>query len=131
MKFKHIITRFALFSIVAMGPIAFVAGCSTNATQTTIKAEGALITSVNVGMEAWAAYVRLHVSDGKVTQKQVDAVKEAYNAYYAAQQAAKAAIEKVLANGSTNSVDASTANAAVAQADASLLSVLNQYITQK
>ncbi len=104
------------------------AGCSTSKTQNAIKAEGALITTVDTGMGLWRDYVTLHVSDGKVTQKQIDTVRLAYNSYYAAQQVAKAAIEKVMSGVSTNQADIATANAAVANAEAQLLSILNTYI---
>lgn len=103
-------------------------GCKTSQVQTTIKAEAILIKSVNTGMSIWRDYVVAHQTDGKVTQAQVDAVKQAYEAYYAAQQTAKAVIEKILSNVSTNDADVSIANAAVANAETELLKLLNSYI---
>lgn len=129
-RFSYAIAGILAIALIC-GAGTLITSCSTNATQTTIKAEGALITSVDVGMHGWATYVGQHTSDGKVTQAQIDAVKQAYNAYYVAQQVAKAAIEKQMASGSTNSVDVSLANTSVGQAEAALLTLLNQYITQK
>lgn len=107
-----------------------VTACKTNPIQATIKAEGALITSVDVGMSMWHDYVVIHLTDGdgKVTQKQIDTVKQYYNTYVSAQNIAKAAIEKALASGSTNSVDVDIANSAVTSAEQSLLSILNHYV---
>lgn len=104
------------------------ATCKPSQVQTTIKAEGVLITSVDTGMELWRDYVTMHQSDGKVTQAQIDKVHQAYNAYYAAQQSAKAAIERVMVLNSTNSADAITAQTAVISAEQSLLNLLNEYL---
>ena len=98
-------------------------GCKSPV-QTAIKAEGVLIVSVDTGMNLWHD----RVVAGKATQSQVDAVHKAYNAYYDAQMTAKAVIEKVLTNVSTNSADVTMANLAVANAESSLLALLNQYI---
>ncbi len=95
-----------------------------NPTQNAIKAEAVIIKSVDTGMQIW----KDQVIAGKATQSQVDEVKKAYEAYYGAQQIAKAAIEKSLASGSTNSTDVVTANDAVSNAETSLLYLLNQYI---
>jgi hypothetical protein len=103
-------------------------GCATKPVQKVIQGEGILITSVDTGMKIWADYVNAHLTDGKVTQKQLDTVKEAYNAYYASQMTAKAVIEKILSNVSTNQADALTANLAVKNAEAELLNLLNSYI---
>ena len=103
-------------------------GCATTPIQGSIKAEAILITSVDTGMLLWHDYVFAHLSDGKVTQKQIDSVRAAYSTYYNAQQVAKAAIMKVLTNVSTNQVDVNMANNAVEDAKQSLLNILNQYI---
>jgi len=108
--------------------IIFIEGCASSPVQTTIKSEQVLIVSVDTGMQIWHDYVVAHLTDGKVTQKQIDTVRNAYNDYYAAQQAAKAIIEKVLTNVSTNQADVDVANAAVDNAKQALLSILNQYI---
>lgn len=100
-------------------------GCLT--TDGVVKTEGVLITTVDTGMSIWASYVTTHQSDGKVTQAQVDKVKTAYNAYYTAQQIAKAAIEKSIA-GTGTAADVATANAAVINAQTSLLAIINQYL---
>lgn len=104
-------------------------GCKTSQIGTVTKAEGVLITAVNTGMAVWGDYVRA----GHATQAQVDTVKTAYNAYYNAQQLAKAAIEKALASGNpaTSQADVDTANAAVTNAETALISVINQFITAK
>lgn len=119
---KKLITSIAL-GIVLAGS----SGCNSTPTQITIKAEGVIITSVNTGMQIWSD----QVNAGHATQAQVDTVKTAYNAYYDAQMVAKAAIEQVLASGSTNTVDITTANAGVGNAEATLLSILNQFILTK
>lgn len=99
-------------------------GCGTTPINATVKAEGVIIASVDTGMKIWAD----QVNAGKATQAQVDTIKTAYNAYYDAQMVAKAAIEKVIVNGSTNVTDIATANTSVSSAEVALLSVLNQFI---
>lgn len=127
MKYKAGILAF-LLCMIPVAEMAILSGCSTSPVQATIKAEGALITSVDVGMNMWHDYVVLHLTDGKVTQKQIDTVKEYYNTYVSAQVIAKAAIEKALASGSTSSEDVTIVNNAVTSAEQSLLSVLNHYV---
>lgn len=102
----------------------FSNGCATTPIQSTIKAEGVLITSVDTGMNLWHD----RVIAGKATQSQIDAVHTAYDAYYDAQMVAKAAIEKVLAGQSTNPNDVNTANLAVQNAETQIINLLNQYI---
>lgn len=101
-------------------------GCGTPASNV-YKAEGILITSVDTGMHIWAD----QVNTGHATQVQVDTVKTAYNAYYNAQMVAKAAFEKYIAAQTKDPTDITTANAAVAQAESALLSLLNQYVIPK
>jgi len=104
-------------------------GCQTSPTQTAIKVEGVLIVSVDAGMSEWHDYVVAHLTDGKVTQKQIDSVRDAYNAYYSAQQIAKAALMKSISttpNGNQAEVDAT--RAALANAEQALLNLLNQYL---
>ena len=103
-------------------------GCRSTPIQTAITTEGVLITSVNTGMQVWKSYVIAHQSDGKVTQDQIDKVHQAYDAYYTAQQAAKAVIEKILANMSNDPTDLTNANMAVTSAENQLLNLLNSYI---
>lgn len=122
-------TLLSLLSVVVLTLSAnLFTGCGSTPVQKAIKSEGVLIVSVDSGMQIWASYVRQHQSDGKVTQSQVDTVKTAYNAYYDAQQVAKAIIEKIITNGTTNPADIATANAAVINAENQLLALLNQYI---
>lgn len=99
-------------------------GCSTNSTSTSIKAEGAIITTVDAGMKAWAAYA----NEGKATTTQINNVMNAYNAYFTAQLAAEAALETIVTSGSTNTVDIAAVNASVTNAEGQLLSMLNSYI---
>lgn len=103
---------------------AGLTGCSTNSTSTSIKAEGAIITTVDAGMKAWAAYA----NSGKATTTQINNVENAYNAYYTAQLAAASALETIVTSGSTNTVDIATVNASVTTAEGQLLSMLNSYI---
>ena len=123
-QFKFIAVLIAVAAIFTLA----TPGCQTNQVQTTIKTEAVLIKTVDTGMSIWRDYVIAHQTDGKVTQNQVDTVKQAYEAYYTAQQTAKAVIEKILVNVSTNDADVATANAAVTQAELQLLKLLNQYI---
>lgn len=103
-------------------------GCSTTPTGKVVQAEGVIITSVDVGMKSWKDYVVA----GKATQNQVDTVKKYYDIYYNAQLASKAALEKYVASKSADDLAATTtANAAVTQAQASLLTLLNGYLNLK
>lgn len=110
--------------IVIAATLACGSGCKTSQTPTSItyKVEGVIITSVDTGMKAWADQVRA----GNATQEQIDKVKEAYNDYYAAQQVAYAALTSYIATKDATQLD--KANQAVASAQSSLLSLLNQYI---
>jgi len=66
---------------------------------------------------------------GNATQNQVDTVKAAYVTYYNAQQLAKAALEKWAASGNPSDGAAHVvANQAVANAQTSLLNLINLYI---
>lgn len=103
---------------------ACLTGCSTSSTSTSIKAEGAIITTVDAGMKAWAAYA----NSGKATTTQVNNVMNAYNAYYTAQLAAESALETIVNSGSTNTIDIATVNATITTAETQLLSMLNSYI---
>lgn len=89
-----------------------------------IKTENTIIITVDTGMKGWAMYVNA----GNATQAQVDAVKNAYNTYYAAQSLADIALTDYIASGSTNSVSLNTINSQVATAETALLSLLNTYI---
>lgn len=123
------INLFCLFIGLAAWPsLVVITGCHTTPVQVSIKSEGVLITSVDVGMNLWHDYVVAHLTDGKVTQKQIDTIHTAYDSYVAAQSVAKAVIEKVISNVSTNQTDATTANQAVQSAENDLLSLLNLYI---
>ncbi len=114
--------------IVAVIITAASTGCKTSDVQNTIKAEGVLITAVDTGMNVWHDYVVAHLTDGKVTQAQIDTVKTAYNAYADAQAVAKAAIEKLLTHQGGTQSDVDAANAAVTAAEIKLLSIFNQFI---
>ena len=107
-----------------VGAMLAVAGCSTQAVNTSVTTERVLIASVNTGMNVWRDYVVA----GKATQSQIDTVHTAYDTYYNAQQMAKAAIEKALAANNPNDPNIAVANASVAQAEQALLNILNQYI---
>jgi len=109
--------------LIAVIGLALCAGCSS-LTTATIKSEGVIVTTVDVGMKTWANYV----NSGKATQQQVDTVKSAYNTYYNAQLVAEGALEKMISTGSTNNVDINTADASVATAENSLLTIINSYI---
>lgn len=104
--------------------LTLVPGCGTNAPTKAAQGEQILITSVNAGMDQWVAYV----NSGKAKQSQIDAVHNAYDAYYAAQQVAKAVIEKAIAGQGATQADVTTANQAVTNAENVLLALLNQFI---
>ena len=123
-QFKFLAVLIAIAAIFSIT----TPGCATKPVQKVIQTEGVLITTVNTGMEIWADYVNRHLTDGKVTQKQLDTIKDAYAAYYVAQMVAKATIEKILANVSTNTMDVTTANQAVTVAEINLIQLLNLYI---
>ena len=85
---KHL---YAIIAAVAMlYSVGAMVGCTTGATNTTVKVEVGLIPSVNVAMSVWKS----HVEAGKATQEQVDNVKAMYETYYASQIALKAALIK-------------------------------------
>lgn len=114
-------------SLIAILLSAFVfcgATCRPSVAPTAIKTEGVLVTSVDTGMKLWAIYV----NSGKATQAQVDEVKKAYNTYYNAQIIAESALTAYVSGGITNAVDLSSVVSSSSAAQASLLTILNQYI---
>jgi hypothetical protein len=115
--------------LISLTLAALIVGCSTP-TGTAIKTEGVTVTTVDTGMKGWAMYVNQHLTDGKVTQKELDTVKNAYNIYYTAQLSAEAALETIVTSGSTNTVDLTTANTSVMTAETQLLTLINQYLNQ-
>lgn len=115
--------KFLLSILLLLAPVLFT-GCGSTPTQSVIKAEAPIITGVNASMTAWASFVNA----GKATQTQVDAVKNAYETYFNAQQIVKGALETSLSTTNSNSADISSANKAVANAESALLSLLSQYL---
>jgi len=123
--------KLLVLSALAISTCCFtgcITGCKTSPAVIITKSEGVIVNSVDVGMNTWALYVKAHISDGAVSQVQLDTVKSAYNTYYSSQLIAKAALEMYVVNGSTNTVDIATANQTVVTAETALLSILNQYI---
>lgn len=121
-----------LYTLVIIGALSIavscgIQGCATSTTGKIIQSEGVIITSVDTGMMMW----KDQVVAGKATQAQVDNVHKYYDVYYTAQLSAKAALEAYVAHTDTNEVDVVTANTAVANAETSLLNLLNQYIIKK
>jgi hypothetical protein len=121
----------ALFSAILWTTALSVVGCKNTSPQGVIyTTEGTAITAVDTGMKAWHDWVVA----GKATQAQVDTVKTAYQSYYAAQQVAKAALEKYIVATSTNSItassDAQRANQSVADAEQALVSIINSFINK-
>lgn len=108
-------------SILAL--VGLLCGCATTPAGKTTQAEGVVIPAVNTAMGAWSAYV----ASGKATQTQINAVEAAYNAYYTAQLGAEAALIETQVVGTTNDVDAATAQAAVTNAENSLIGLITQY----
>lgn len=119
MKLKYLIP------LVAALLCGFATGCTTGANNIAVKSEAALIPSVNIGMSAWAD----RVNSGKATQAQVDTVKTAYEAYYTAQIAAKAALERSIAsNTPADEASATIAQNSMKEAQVALINLLNQYL---
>ena len=114
----------SLFCALALTGAVFTA-CTTKTTNTIVKVESGVITSVNVGMGIW----KNRVTAGKATQAQVDNVKAAYNTYYNAQLVLKAALEKSIAsNNSLDEAALNTANASMVDAKNAVLAIFNQYV---
>lgn len=99
--------------------------CATSPQAVTIKAEDVTVTSVDLAMKGWAIFV----NNGKATQQQVDAVKQAYTTYYNAQCAAEPAIEMWVNSGSTNAPTG--VNTYATQTQVALLNLINQYLNSK
>lgn len=119
------LNKILLAALLLALPISFT-GCGTTAPAKAAQVERVIILSVNDAMTEWAA----HVNAGLATQKQIDTVKTAYNSYFVAQRAAKAAIEKAIIAGDTaaTETDIASANQAVSDAEAALLSLINSFI---
>jgi hypothetical protein len=112
-------------ALMALLSISDLTGCKTSPQTSAYKAEGVIITTVDTGMRAWASYVRA----GKATQAQVDTVKAMYKRYYDAQQVAKFALKKAVTSKNPQDIPgAQVANDAVANAQTSLLILLNSLI---
>ncbi len=114
----------AIFASFIVAVAVLDTGCGSTPAEVAYKGEALIIQSIDLGMKLWAD----QVNAGNATQKQVDEVKAAYNVYYNAQQAAKAALMKYLASQTKDSADVQAANAAVVNAENALLSILNQFI---
>lgn len=108
----------------------FISGCKTTQTASIIKGEGIVVTTVDTGMIAWHDYVVAHLTDGKVSQTEINDVANAYGVYYTSQLSIEAALEKTVSTGSTNIVDVTIANTAVVSAETSLLALINKYLNQ-
>ncbi len=114
---KRLFLIWFVLSLLVGPAIVTFQGCGT--TPETKIAQGAqiVITGVNDAMSEWATYVNA----GKAKQSQIDKVKTAYNAYYAAIQALRAVSDKMAANSGGSAADLATANAAVQGAESALL----------
>lgn len=124
MKFKNGL----IVSLLSLGLLLPLCGCGTNAPTKAAQADQVLITTVNDAAQQWALYVNA----GKAKQSQIDRFKTAYDAYYTAQQAARATIEKLIAKDpTTTAADVATANQAVLNAENALVSLVNSYLSLK
>lgn len=103
--------------------VVLVGGCTTQQLAV-IKTEGVIVTTVDTGMKGWALYVNA----GKASPQQVAAVENAYNAYYDAQIIAENVLTNYIQTGGTNVLTLTQTSSAVQTAEASLLSLLNQYL---
>ncbi len=113
-------------SVLCALALLFFTGCAgTPKSVAVYKAEGAVIATVDTAVSLFADYAKA----GKATQKQLDTVKASYSYYYEAQQVAKAALEKYIASSSPDDAAGIVlANQAVADAEASLISTVNQIL---
>lgn len=121
---QKFITYGALICLIGLFVASFP-GCAQTPAGKVVQAERVVVTSVDVGMQQWAVYVKA----GKATQEQVDQVKVYYGIYYMAQLTAKAALEKWVSSGTVNdATGAAQAQVSVQQAEAQILALLNQYL---
>lgn len=111
-------------AFLALGLLTFT-GCTTGTNNNVAKAESVAIPSVNAAMDLW----KTRVESGLVTQKQVDQVKVAYEAYYHAQLVMKAALEKSISS-KLPSDEAATAAAAksATEAQAAIIAIIQQLL---
>ena len=111
--------------IPALSLALLFSGCSTT---TAVKTEGVTVTTVDTGMKTWSLYVQSHLTDGKVTQKEINDVQTGYQAYYNAQLVSESLLENAVSTGSTNDIAATEET--VTETETSLLALINQYLNQ-
>jgi len=105
-------------------------GCGSTPLTTSYKIEGTMITTVDKAMQAWSDYV--NQPSNKVTQAQVDAVKQAYETYYNTQLSAKGAIDAYIALQSpANSNNVIVATASIGSSAAAVVSIIQSFTTKK
>lgn len=121
---RHLFLSIGLAFTLMFGAV----GCQTTAGNVVAKAEGAIIISVDVGMQAWKDYV----DAGYATQAQVDAVKAAYTNYYEAQKVAEKALVTYLETAQspvalTNKEILQKATEAASAASANLINLIHNF----
>lgn len=127
---KKLLVKYSLSLLLICGGAHYVTGCASTPVANINNANALLITSVNTGMTTWAAYVQ----GGNTTQSQVDDVRNAYNLYYNIETTLKSYLIQAVNSTNTTTVsttDLSNMQASSAQAEASLLSLLNKYLLKK
>jgi hypothetical protein len=104
--------------------VALLAGCGTTPGNVAYRSEGTTILTVDAGMRAWADYV----AQEKASPGELDAVRNAYERYYAAQMTVKAALELYLATANPDNADAlSKLTAAAAEQSTALINLIRQF----
>ena len=127
LKFEFFVLALSCLVTGAMfSGLALLPGCGTNAPTKAAQAEQIVITTVNQAVKILVG----KINAGQLTQSQIDKFHTAYDAYFAAQQVARAAIEKLNAAGASAATsDVATAQAAVNDAEQTLISLANKLIT--
>lgn len=109
-------------------PLMLLPGCGSTPEATATHIAGAQVSAVDAALQAWGEWVRA----GNATQAQKDAVKSAYDKYFAVATAEKHALEAyVSAKAEDTNADGSTYAAALAVAKAAQFDLLNLITTFK
>jgi hypothetical protein len=122
----------ALIGCTLLGAV-LMTGCGTTPATKMAQVEQPIITTVNDAMAEWRDYVNA----GKAKQSQIDSVKEAYVAYYIAQQVVKGVNLKLAQLETDPSVvpptpdEIKTAQGAFTQAELALIALVNEFVVSK
>lgn len=124
---KTITTKIIIGLLLVL--LAVAPGCKTPPDRVAVTSAETVVITVDAAMQAW----REQVVAGKATQTQVEAVRSAYNKYYAASLVERDAL-RVYATANTNSVPLTfttglqTAVGAALSAKTDLLNLVTQFL---